>query len=97
MNEANQGVTGNRPEHIINQLRPKAQLSLADGHAGLGKWRKEMLMYMSAGGINKVGRKERASYFLAEMDEELRAMLYQMGRDHDWDVLGAEGYKKDFR
>ena len=65
----------NKPEHLINTLRPKQKLSLSKGYCHKEDWIRDMKIYMNTIGLDKPsagsGKGEKIRYFLKEMDDDI--------------------------
>ena len=93
--EAQYGL--NKPEHLINTLRPKQKLSLSKGYRHKEDWIRDMNIYMSTIGLDKPGaggeKGEKIRYFLKEMDDDIRLILESWAQAEKWDE-SFESYKK---
>ena len=65
----------NKPEHLLNTLRPKRKLSLSKGYRHKEDWIRDMKIYMNTIGLDKPstgsGKGEKIRYFLKEMDDDI--------------------------
>ena len=65
----------NKPEHLINTLRPKQKLSLSKRYRHKEDWIRDMKIYINTIGLDnpsaKNGKGEKIRYFLKEMDDDI--------------------------